>query len=215
MRHADASAGSTVTTESISYATSTERTTIVSSYIGTATETTTASGPTQTVSGPTQTESGPTQTISGPTQTIQGPTQTQVITTSYVETYTTSYPVTETLPGECYWPLCSFSFFLGSTLHHPQPPSASVIPFVAQEILVLGTEADSEIRLYCRNHLLCYDNSRTNGRLIVHINGENQRHPDPGGDHDTSCLYALRHNYAAGRHYLRDGNRYCKQIIIK
>ncbi|KAI7359325.1 hypothetical protein KC354_g9411 [Hortaea werneckii] len=91
--------GSTVTTESISYATSTERTTIVSSYIGTATETTTASGPTQTVSGPTQTESGPTQTISGPTQTIQGPTQTQVITTSYVETYTTSYPVTETLPG--------------------------------------------------------------------------------------------------------------------
>ncbi|KAI6887118.1 short chain dehydrogenase [Hortaea werneckii] len=96
---ADALAGSTVTTESISYATSTERTTIVSSYIGTATETTTASGPTQTVSGPTQTESGPTQTISGPTQTIQGPTQTQVITTSYVETYTTSYPVTETLPG--------------------------------------------------------------------------------------------------------------------
>ncbi|KAI7551626.1 hypothetical protein KC331_g2433 [Hortaea werneckii] len=70
--------GSTVTTESISYATSTERTTIVSSYISTATETTTASGPTQTVSGPTQT---------------------QVITTFYVETYTTSYPVTETLPG--------------------------------------------------------------------------------------------------------------------
>ncbi|KAI7566524.1 hypothetical protein KC343_g5385, partial [Hortaea werneckii] len=98
--------GSTVTTESISYATSTERTTIVSSYISTATETTTASGPTQTVSGPTQTllgptqtESGPTQTISGPTQTVSGPTQTQVITTSYVETYTTSYPVTETLPG--------------------------------------------------------------------------------------------------------------------
>ncbi|KAI7389162.1 hypothetical protein KC328_g8590 [Hortaea werneckii] len=67
----DNNIGSTVTTESISYATSTERTTIVSSYIGTATETTTASGPTQT----------------------------QVITTSYVETYTTSYPVTETLPG--------------------------------------------------------------------------------------------------------------------
>ena len=107
MRCADAEAGSTVTTESISYATSTERTTIVSSYISTATETTTASGPTQTVSGPTQTllgptqtESGPTQTISGPTQTVSGPTQTQVITTSYVETYTTSYPVTETLPGE-------------------------------------------------------------------------------------------------------------------
>ncbi|KAI7160811.1 hypothetical protein KC317_g14878, partial [Hortaea werneckii] len=123
----DNNIGSTVTTESISYATSTERTTIVSSYISTATETTTASGPTQTVSGPTQTllgptqtesgptktisgptqtvsgptqtESGPTQTISGPTQTVSGPTQTQVITTSYVETYTTSYPVTETLPG--------------------------------------------------------------------------------------------------------------------
>lgn len=156
MRHADASAGSTITTESVSYATSTERTTIVSSYIGTATETTTASGPTQTVSGPTQTllgptqtESGPTQTISGPTQTesgptqtVSGPTQTQFITTSYVETYTTSYPVTETLPGKFYWPLCSFSFFLGSTLHHPQPPSASVIPFVAQEILVLAIEAD-------------------------------------------------------------------------
>ncbi|GAB1736020.1 hypothetical protein NU219Hw_g6074t1 [Hortaea werneckii] len=104
----------TVTTESISYATSTERTTIVSSYIGTVTETTTASGPTQTVSGPTQTllgptqtKSGPTQTISGPTQTesgptqtVSGPTQTQVITTSYVEIYTTSYPVTQTLPGE-------------------------------------------------------------------------------------------------------------------
>ncbi|KAI6807481.1 hypothetical protein KC332_g13455 [Hortaea werneckii] len=72
----------------------------------TATETTTASGPTQTVSGPTQTlqgptqtETGPTQTISGPTQTVSGPTQTQVTTISYVETYTTSYPVTETLSG--------------------------------------------------------------------------------------------------------------------
>lgn len=143
MRYADASAGSTVTTESISYATSTERTTIVSSYIGTATETTTASGPTQTVSGPTQTllgptqtelgptqtisgptqtVSGPTQTASGPTQTVSGPTQTQVITTSYVETYIPSYPVTETLPGELHWPLCSSIFFLGEHAALPTAP---------------------------------------------------------------------------------------------
>lgn len=170
MRYADALAGSTVTTESISYATSTERTTIVSSYISTATETTTASGPTQTVSGPTQTllgptqtesgptktisgptqtvsgptqtESGPTQTISGPTQTVSGPTQTQVITTSYVETYTTSYPVTETLPGESPWPLRPLSFFVGSAFHHQQPPTTFIIPVVGQEILVLASEAD-------------------------------------------------------------------------
>ena len=61
--------------------------------------------------------------VSGPTQTVSGPTQTQIYTTSYVETYISSYPVTvpgksknpETYASNCCWELALPRFFMQST----------------------------------------------------------------------------------------------------